>query len=77
VIEDQLKGLRPVALIHEACNGCAECVKVCPVAAIQGQPGQLHVVDPAKCVGCRACADICPIHVIEMQPKTGKTAVKV
>lgn len=77
VIEDQLKGLRPVALIHEACNGCAECVKVCPVTAIQGQPGQLHVVDPAKCVGCRACADICPIHVIEMQPKTGKTAVKV
>jgi electron transport complex protein RnfB len=76
VIEDQLKGLRPIAFIHEECNGCAECVKVCPVEAIKGEPERLHVVDPAKCVSCKACAEACPIHVIEMQPRTEKIPVK-
>ncbi len=71
VIEDLLEGLRPVALIREECDGCTECVKVCPVEAIQGQPGSLHVVDPAKCVGCKACVDACPIQVIDMQPRKG------
>jgi electron transport complex protein RnfB len=77
VIEDQLKGLRPIAFIHEDCNGCAECVKVCPVEAIKGDSGKLHVVDPVKCVSCRACADACPIHVIEMRSRTEKVTQKV
>ena len=67
VIEDLLQGLRPVAEIGRGCDGCAACVPVCPVEAIRGEPGRLHVVDPAKCVGCRACADACPIHVIAMR----------
>jgi electron transport complex protein RnfB len=77
VIEDQLKGLRPVAFILDECNGCGECVKVCPVEAIKGEAGELHRIDPAKCVSCKACAEACPIDVIEMRPKTEEIPVKV
>jgi Na+-translocating ferredoxin:NAD+ oxidoreductase RNF subunit RnfB len=64
-----LQGKRPVAFIRETCNGCTDCVKVCPVEAISGEAGRVHVVDPAKCVSCKACVEACPIQVIEM---TGK-----
>jgi Na+-translocating ferredoxin:NAD+ oxidoreductase RNF subunit RnfB len=72
VIEDPLKGLRPVAFINDACDGCTDCVKACPVEAIKGEPGKLHMVDPGKCVSCRACVDACPIHVIDMEPRGEK-----
>lgn len=50
--------------INSACPGCAACVRVCPVGAIQGERKAVHVIDPAVCIDCGACGRICPYHVV-------------
>lgn len=38
---------------------CLDCVKACPVGAIEFHAGHPRVV-PSKCIGCGACENICP-----------------
>jgi electron transport complex protein RnfB len=57
---------RPKVNIDPACNGCGECVSVCPVNAISGETSHRHVVDKEKCIGCGICLDKCPIHAISL-----------
>ncbi len=45
-----------------SCMHCAdpECVKACPVKAIEKRPDDgVVVVDKSKCIGCRACEKEC------------------
>ena len=35
------------------------CLSICPVKAISGGPGRLHVIDADYCIGCGACARVC------------------
>lgn len=42
------------------CTGCNQCVSVCPVKAIAGEQGLIHVVDNELCTRCGACFDACP-----------------
>ena len=46
--------------IKENCIGCTACTKVCPVFAIQGERGHLHVINAVRCVDCSVCGMICP-----------------
>jgi NAD-dependent dihydropyrimidine dehydrogenase PreA subunit len=62
---DMAKG-RPKVNIDTACNGCGECVPVCPTDAIAGEQGKRHIVDKEKCIGCGICLDKCPIHAISL-----------
>lgn len=57
-------------IVHDACDGCHACVKVCPTEAIYGERKQTHQLDAAKCISCGACFDICPIDAIVHFPKT-------
>jgi len=51
--------------ITESCNGCAACVKWCPVAAIRGEKKALHAIDRDLCIECGACGRICPQASVE------------
>ncbi|MBD3257070.1 4Fe-4S dicluster domain-containing protein [candidate division GN15 bacterium] len=48
----------------EKCNGCHECVDVCPTAAISGSRSELHVIDQSRCIRCRACYEICRYNAL-------------
>jgi len=52
----------------DACNGCAQCVVVCPVQAIQMVDNKA-VVDEEYCVECSVCyRDAnCPVNAIKMK----------
>ncbi|NQT72834.1 MAG: 4Fe-4S binding protein [Chloroflexi bacterium] len=44
----------------EKCKACMICLRNCPVDAIIGEKGQIHVIDQAKCTKCGTCFDMCP-----------------
>jgi Fe-S-cluster-containing hydrogenase component 2 len=60
-------------VIGPACNGCTLCEEICPVNAIDGEPGKQHVIDPDACNGCGVCMDRCAFGAITM-PGTGANA---
>jgi len=46
------------------CNGCRQCVKVCPVDAITGEIKSPHKIDNEKCTRCGACRNVCPTDAV-------------
>ncbi|MGN1002962.1 MAG: glycyl-radical enzyme activating protein [Oscillospiraceae bacterium] len=46
----------------ELCNGCGDCVDICPNKAITVNPeagGEILRIDREKCTGCGTCAAVC------------------
>jgi len=48
-----------------ACEGCGDCVAMCPDRAIRGDIGTAHVIDPESCSRCGLCIPCCPNDAIE------------
>jgi len=44
----------------EKCQACLICLRNCPVEAITGGKGLVHIIDQDKCIKCGACLDVCP-----------------
>jgi len=61
---------RPV-FIYDKCTGCQQCVKICPVYAIQASPfnnKQIELTDN-KCIRCFCCAEACQDNAIYIKVK--------
>ena len=54
---------------EELCNGCGDCVEVCPVDAITIE-ANIAVVDKDWCVGCGLCVGHCTLSAIKLQPRS-------
>jgi len=55
----------PKAIIDTAnCNGCGDCIAICPVDAISLINGKAEVTD--ECIGCGACEMQCQQEAIEV-----------
>ena len=52
------------------CQGCMECVKVCPADAIYSK-GMRVVIDSSKCIGCATCIAACVHGAIEVAWESG------
>jgi Pyruvate/2-oxoacid:ferredoxin oxidoreductase delta subunit len=72
-------GGRQLAVITEACTGCAVCLPFCLVDCIDDSPSRgpgtapLHPVHihEEECIGCEVCARVCEqldLHAIRMVP---------
>ncbi len=44
----------------EKCQACMICARQCPVQAIDGGKGLVHIIDQSKCTKCGTCFDACP-----------------
>jgi fumarate reductase flavoprotein subunit/NADH-quinone oxidoreductase subunit F len=43
----------------QSCNGCGDCVDVCPLDCIEGKSGYIHMIDEFDCSKCGKCMEVC------------------
>jgi succinate dehydrogenase/fumarate reductase-like Fe-S protein len=67
-----------VALDQDACTGCGECVKACPmdiyamglsgdVAEARQGGVNAHEGHAVDCIGCKRCQEACPVDAIQIE----------
>jgi heterodisulfide reductase subunit A len=61
-------------VIADLCNGCGDCVPICPVNAIIMQDEKAKI-DPFQCIGCGACIPVCPKEAIDFRNSTAKQII--
>lgn len=61
-------------VIADLCNGCGNCVLVCPVNAITLQEEKAKI-DPFQCIGCGACIPVCPKEAIDFRNSMAKQII--
>jgi NADH:ubiquinone oxidoreductase subunit F (NADH-binding)/(2Fe-2S) ferredoxin/Pyruvate/2-oxoacid:ferredoxin oxidoreductase delta subunit len=54
------------------CQACMICGRECPVGAISGGKGVIHVIDQAKCTKCGTCFDVCPSRFSAVKKISGE-----
>ncbi len=69
--QNEIRSEAPIAEVEAAlCTGCANCVPVCPTAAItlQKREGVLSLaqVEALRCTGCGNCVVACPVKAINL-----------
>lgn len=52
------------AIDSSSCNGCGECVRICPNDAVYFNHSGKAVIDQTKCTQCAECVAICPNNAI-------------
>ncbi len=58
---EKLLSEAPVYYIDpKKCQACMICARSCPVEAIEGGKGLIHVIDQEKCIKCGTCLAVCP-----------------
>ena len=69
------KGLISYYIDAEKCKACMICLRDCPVRAISGGKGEIHVIDQAKCTKCGTCLEVCPKRFDAVIKLSSKEAV--
>jgi NADH-quinone oxidoreductase subunit F len=47
------------------CMACTLCSRNCPVQAIDGAVGKIHIIDQSKCTKCGTCFDVCKFKAVQ------------
>ena len=56
----------------DKCQACMICLRNCPVGAISGDKGLIHVIDQEKCTRCGTCLDLCPTRFSAVTKLSGE-----
>ncbi len=49
---------------REKCDGCGECLLLCPAGAVAVEEGKAFVARPEDCTYCTECEGLCPAGAI-------------
>ncbi|MFO7496904.1 MAG: 4Fe-4S binding protein [Desulfobacterales bacterium] len=52
---------------EEKCEGCEECVDVCPVEVFEMVDGKSSPVNAEECLGCDSCVEVCEPGAITVE----------
>jgi NAD-dependent dihydropyrimidine dehydrogenase PreA subunit len=69
-----LKNGETLSLDIDKCNGCRECIEVCPHAVFAMSGGKSQIVDRGACMECGACARNCASSAIVVKAGVGCAA---
>jgi NAD-dependent dihydropyrimidine dehydrogenase PreA subunit len=69
-----LKNCETLVLEAARCNGCRECVEVCPHAVFEMSGGKSRITDREACMECGACARNCAPGAITVKGGVGCAA---
>ena len=53
-----------VIVDKDKCEGCEECVEVCPVDVFEMEDGKSVPVNAEECLGCESCVEVCDEEAI-------------
>jgi ferredoxin len=53
-----------VAIDAAKCEGCEECVTICPNGVFQMSDGKSNPLQDMECVFCESCLGVCPSSAI-------------
>jgi len=48
-----------VVVDTEKCEGCEECIEVCPVDVFEMEDDKSVPVNAEECLGCESCIEVC------------------
>lgn len=51
----------------EKCQGCEECVDVCPVEVFEMEDDKSVPVNADECLGCESCIEVCEPGAITIE----------
>ncbi len=52
---------------EDKCQGCSECVDVCPVEVFEIQGEKSVAVNAEECLGCESCVEVCEPGAITIE----------
>jgi len=53
-----------VVVDKDKCEGCEECIEVCPVDVYELVDGKSEPVNAEECLGCESCVEVCETEAI-------------
>jgi NAD-dependent dihydropyrimidine dehydrogenase PreA subunit len=56
-----------VTVDKEKCEGCEECVDVCPVEVFEMVDDKSSPVNADECLGCESCVEVCEPGAITVE----------
>ncbi len=69
-----LKNGETLSLDVALCNGCRECIEVCPHAVFAMNDGKARIADRESCMECGACMRNCASGAIRVKAGVGCAA---
>ena len=56
-----------VTVDQDKCEGCEECVDVCPVEVFEMEDEKAVPVNADECLGCESCIEVCETDAITIE----------